>query len=347
LGRAATTQGAVRSDSFLRDSSGNTQPWNLSFREGSTSGLNLAAGSTLYLHTTATAAATTTGWGAVSGAGIKSYAIFTQRGAGRQDQEGTAPAAPGASRFEVPFDQTNGASVGVALANVASSTLSVWAAVQTTDGSTPWKLFYIPAHGHLSFALGDPNSPLGSAIAAAVSGKSGLAEFCIDSPSTPSLSVTTLRFNQSLSFTAAPVFAESGAPLIKSAGVFNGSRFSSLHVDADWPASPNTSKLGVRIYGDDSEYFAEIFQMPDVFNTQTFFWTVLPGTRSGQTFTFQSLDGYSHGSYGLSAIVSGSMTLTVNSFSQVGSSVTGNLSIATASAVFNGPFTGVSTYLPW
>src|SRR5262249_44919729 len=102
---------AIGSLTFFQETTGGaTQRWSLPFLEtGSTENLALPAGGTLFLHTAGTAAVTAVGWGQLQGSSaISAYAIFTQRVLGRLEQDGTSLATGSATRFLVPFDNTNG-----------------------------------------------------------------------------------------------------------------------------------------------------------------------------------------------------------------------------------------------
>jgi hypothetical protein len=135
---------------------------------------------------------------------VVAYAIFTERVAGRQDQDGTATASNSATRFLVPFDNTNGFVTAIAIANPNSSSQSISVGIQTSGNAiTSPSPINMPANGHMTFALPQQFS--------ATSGQSGLAEFYT---SGASISVLALRFNPTGAFTTAPVYAETGPPVI-------------------------------------------------------------------------------------------------------------------------------------
>jgi hypothetical protein len=201
-----TTSAVSASMSFyVETGGGNTQAWNLAFLEmSSTASISLAGASTVYLHTPGTAGTTSVGWGELSApSGVVAYAIFTQRVPGRQDQDGTAPAVASASGLLVPFDNSAGAQTAIALANPTNSSQTIQVGLRTANGTAPQGSISIPAQGHTSFSL--PNQ------FPAVAGQSGLAEF-YDASGT--FSLIALRFNVTDSFTAAPVYAETGPPVI-------------------------------------------------------------------------------------------------------------------------------------
>jgi len=189
---------------------GNTQAWAPPFVEViSTSGLTLAGGSTLFLHTAGTAAALTQGWAELNAdSGVIGYVVFTIRVPGRQDQDGTAPAATASSRILVPYDDSNGFVTGIAVTNPSGTAQTLSVGFRTTSGGVSVNtLPAVPPGGHMSFILSN-QFPV-------IKNHAGLAEFY---SSTGNISMIALRFNPTSSFTAAPVYAQSGPPLITSSG---------------------------------------------------------------------------------------------------------------------------------
>jgi hypothetical protein len=331
----------ISSINFYQEiSPGVGQPnWNLSFEEGALP-TSLAAGTTILLHTLGTAAATSVGWGAITaGPGIQAYAIFTQRVPGRQNQDGTGIALPAASRFLVPFDQTLGSVVGLAIANVSSSSETINVAVKTTNGTVTQASIPVAGYAHFNFPLNNLNlapSQLTPVINAA-SGQSGLFEIYTSSAS---LAVLTLRFNYTAAFTAAPVYPEAGPPIIGTATGTSPAPFSELYVSGTWALSSTAGSPVIQITPNgDGTYKAGVYEL------QPFVLASFPsGTLSGQTLTFNTIG--SDSLFGTSTTTSGSLTLTVNSFDQVGSAVTGTMTITTASGTTTGNITGTSTYEP-
>ncbi|HEY7390164.1 MAG TPA: hypothetical protein VH640_16735 [Bryobacteraceae bacterium] len=212
VANTSTSTAFVSLNFYQETSGGATQNWNLAFQEGSAQSLSLAGGVTKFLHTLGTDSATSVGWAQVlaSGPGVEgvvAYAIFTQRIPGRTDQDGTASAAAGATRFLVPFDNSGGFITAVAVADYSSSgTINV--NIQLDTGAISQGSFSIPAQGHASFGLPDrfPTT----------SGQRGLAEFYVtgNGRETPQLSMLALRFNPTGAFTTAPVYGQSGSPII-------------------------------------------------------------------------------------------------------------------------------------
>jgi hypothetical protein len=198
--------------SFYQETGGgNTQSWGLNFVEMTSAqagSLVLPAGSTLFLHTLGTAAATTVGYGEVSepvGSGtpvVAAYAIFTQRIPGRPDQDGTAEATPPAVRILAPFDNTNGAVTSMAITNDSGYNTSVSVGIRTPASTVQPAAITLPPGGHMSFTL--PTQFPETAD------QTGLAEFY---SSLTSFSILALRFNSG-AFTTAPVYSVTGPPIM-------------------------------------------------------------------------------------------------------------------------------------
>jgi hypothetical protein len=206
-----TANPASASLSFRIDTTaGATQAWTPPFLEvSSTTGLALSGGSTMYLHTPGTAASLSQGWAVVNAdAGIVVYAIFTFRSPGRQDQDGTAIAAASTTRILVPFDNSSGLVTSVGVVNPTGTSQSISVNFRTANGTVSLgSLPSIPPNGHMAFTL-PQQFP-------AIAGQSGLAEFYSTSGS---FSILALRFNPTVAFTAAPVYLETGSPIISSGG---------------------------------------------------------------------------------------------------------------------------------
>jgi hypothetical protein len=204
-----TSNPASASLSFRIDTTaGATQVWSPPFLEvSSTTGLSVAGGSTMYLHTPGAAASLSQGWAIVNAdAGIVAYAIFTLRNPGRQDQDGTAIAAPSATRILVPFDNSTGLVTSVGVVNPTGISQSISVNITTSNGTVGHgALPSIPSNGHLAFLL-PQQFPT-------IVGQRGLAEFYSTSGS---FSLIALRANPTGAFTAAPAYFESGPPIISS-----------------------------------------------------------------------------------------------------------------------------------
>lgn len=200
---------------FQSTGNGSTQGWTPAFLETSSpQGIALPAASSTFLHTPGTSPTLSEGWAQLQASpAVVAYAIFTQVVPGRQNQDGTAPAAPAASRILMPFDNTNGFVTTMAIANPNSSSASVTVAMQPGAGQpaelTPISL---PPNGYMAFTL-PQQFP-------STSGFNGLLEF---SSASASFSIIAIRFNATGAFTTSPVYAETGASIISTGGAaFNG-----------------------------------------------------------------------------------------------------------------------------
>ncbi len=188
----------------IPETNGTTEPWTPPFLESvSLPTIDLAAGSSLFLHTPGTAGTLSQGWGELNAAaGVAGYAIFTSQG-----QDATAPAVSAASRILVPFDNTSDLVTAVAVANPNASAEAIQVNIKTSDGATSTgALPEMPAGGHRAFVLPD--------LFPETQGKRGLAEFYVASGS---FSIIALRFNPTTAFTSAPVYSQTGAPVIGAA----------------------------------------------------------------------------------------------------------------------------------
>src|SRR5206468_6258898 len=117
-----------------------------------------------------------------------------------------------ASRILVPFDNASGFIAAIAVANPNGSSELASVNIRTSDGATSTgTLPSLPGEGQTTFLM--PTQFTGTA------GKSGLAEFYV---AAGSISMIALRANPSGAFTAAPVYFESGAPIISTGGGTGG-----------------------------------------------------------------------------------------------------------------------------
>jgi len=337
LTNTSASPASVTLSFFQETTGGATQRWNPPFLEvSSTQNLSLPGAGTLFLHTAGTASATSVGWGQVQAAAgtVVAYAIFTQRVSGLPDQDCTAPAATAATRILMPFDNTNGFVTSMAIANPSSSTESVSVGIKTAGGtiSQPSPIT-LPAQGHTAFTL-PQQFP-------ATAGQSGLMEFY---SATGSISVIALRFNPTGSFTAAPVYAESGTPIIGStppAGSNPYQSFSALEVTFQ----PVGFASGAQFFAftpnaDNITYSVAFLAGSGVFTNGTF-------TNNGQTFTANVLQsnlieppyGTFPGPGGNVLLISGaSLSFTLTPTTTTGQTVIGNL--AGTLSVTGTPLTG-------
>jgi hypothetical protein len=203
---------------FQSTSGGGTESWTPPFLEtSSTQNLPVPGAGTLFLHTPGTAGALSEGWGQVqASSAVVAYAIFTQTVPGQLSQDGTAPAVAASSRVLMPFDNTNGLVTSMAIVNPTAASESIAVGMQPLSAN-PSQLTAItlPANGYMAFALPQQFS--------AAAAQRGLLEFYSASGS---ISVIALRFSPTGGFTTAPVYAESGPPIIvggSSLATFDGS----------------------------------------------------------------------------------------------------------------------------
>ena len=196
---------------FFQDTvSGNTQNWNLPLLESVSLGnLFLPAAGTVFLHSAASASATTSGWAQIqTNSAVSAYAIFTLRSPGHSDQDGTSPATAASSRALIPYDNTGGHVTSVALVNPTSNSETITVGIQPTTGSslqpTP---IVLPAQGHMAFTMPQQFSTTG--------GQSGLVEF---NATNGSIAGLALRSNSTGGLTTAPAYQESGPAIIGGGG---------------------------------------------------------------------------------------------------------------------------------
>lgn len=195
---------------YMDTTGGATQQWAPTFLEANSAGiLVVPAGSSLFLHTPGTASTVFQGWAQViTTPGVVGYVVYTYSSPGRADQDATAPAGFTASRILVPFDNTNGLITALAVVNPNPSSLSISANFKTMGGAvTTGSLPNIPGQGQMAFLM--PNQLPGTA------GLSGLAEFYTNSGS---FAIIALRANPTGAFTSAPVYFETGPPIISTGG---------------------------------------------------------------------------------------------------------------------------------
>ena len=339
-----TTSATNVSVSFFEETgAGATAAWNLAVLEAaSTQNVPLPAAGTLFLHTPATAANTSVGWAQVqAGAGVVAYAVFTTRSGGSQN-DGTAPAVSAGGRILIPFDNTSGNVTSIAIANPSGTAESISAGIQLVSGAiSQLSPVMLPAQGHTAFAL--PQQFPSTA------GQSGLLELYAASGS---LTAIALRFDPTGAFTSAPVYPETGAPIIGGSSQGGAPLFNQLQLSVTYQPSQSASFQTTIIITPNAAagtYSAELLGGGELIN----------GTASndGQTFTFGAAQpGGSFlipGADILLTLASGSMTVTLTEtgtaagFAQ--GNVTGTLTVSGSAAGSNAPYTFsgpiVGTYL--
>jgi hypothetical protein len=200
-----TAAAAVASLAFYKDTTeGNTETWTPTFLEGgSTADIPLLPGSTTFLHTPGTASTLTQGWAQVAAtSGVVAYVIYTNTANGRAS-DATAPAVSPTGRILVPFDNTGGLVTAIAVVNPNTTAETISVNFRTSQGVSQGSLPSLPANGQLAFVM--PTQFPGTADQA------GLAEFYVSSGT---LSIIALRANPTGGLTSAPVYFETGPPVI-------------------------------------------------------------------------------------------------------------------------------------
>jgi hypothetical protein len=347
-----TTAASVGLSFYEETGGGATQSWNLSFIENvSPQNVSVPGGGSVFLHTPATSSTTSVGWAQLQApASLVAYAIFTQRVPGRTDQDGTALAASAATRILVPFDNTSSFVTAVGLVNPTASSETISVNFQIDTGMVTSSSLVLPAQGHMAFSL--------SQQFASTAGVRGTAEFYVSSGS---ISILALRFNPTGGFTAAPVYAQSGSPIIGGGGGGGGGTlptFTVLSVSNGTfsPAGLPAYSFGMLLTGSSATGWA--VGVTGSVNLGTILSGNIPAAEayaadwdsaslSGLTFTFgnfqlgsTSIMKDAHGN--VSGITSGSLTLTLSP--QAGDpgvgTVTGSLTLVSPLATLSGSFSG-------
>jgi hypothetical protein len=257
---------------------GATTAWSLPILESvNLQNIPLPAAGTVFLHTPGTATALSEGWCQLNASqGVNAYALFTQFVPGRPNQYGTAPAAPSASRILVPFDNTAGFVTSVAIANTTGTAELVSVSTQTDAGMIAQQTaVMLPANGQLAFTIP-------SQFGASLNNERGVAEF---STTTGNIAILALAFNSSGSFTASPVYAQTGPPLIGVQSIVGGTPFSSFAINGlvFQPSGAASSSLALAFTPNSgSTTFSVAISGGPTFVDGTF-------TNQGQTFTASTL----------------------------------------------------------
>ncbi len=157
----------------------------------------ISAGATLVIATHAdSSAALVTGSAQLTttGGNVNGFAVFHYNPNG---QEAVVPIqTQNAAAYVLAFDNTNGLSTGLAIANVSNQAVKVPMIARDDAGAQlGTATISLPAHGHISFTL-----PLTYGF---VKGKRGTVEF--DTPSNAQISALAIRGAPSGSFTTIPV----------------------------------------------------------------------------------------------------------------------------------------------
>ena len=152
---------------------------------------------TFVVQTTSATESTATGWAEVqSKIPLSGYAVFRSTQSG-QPSEGTATLETNfVAGLSLLYDNTNGFSTGVALANLATETATVSSTFWDQGGNQVGsQTITIPANGHISFAL-EKSMPVSA-------GRRGIVRF--QSQAGGSLAGLGLRFSPTGTFTSVPI----------------------------------------------------------------------------------------------------------------------------------------------
>ena len=335
-----TASATSASLSFFQEVAGGaTQSWTPPFLEvNSTQNLALPAGGTLFLHTRGMASTLTVGWGQLQpNPAVVAYAIYTLRVRGRQDQDVTSAAAPGATRFLVPFDNTNGFVTSIAIANPTNAGESISVGIETSSGTSSLPSpISLPALGHTAFIL--PTKFTGT------TGQTGLIEF---SSASDSFSVLALRTNPTGAFATSPVYPETGPPIITTNSPTTP-QFSSVTINSAALGITNLLLVFPTANGGFSSGSVQGMLLKANGNpTGSYSATWNNVTVNGQTVTFAGLQTSAstmQNNGGATAnITSATLTLTLTPQGSTGGTVTGTMTLTSTLATVSGSFSG--TYL--
>jgi hypothetical protein len=162
----------------------------------------LQSGAQLVLQTTGpNSQPTQVGWAQVlTNGALSGFAVLSQA-MGNTNQQADEPLDAGKSAdYIVPFDNTNGSSTAIALANTSAHAVTAAISIRNDTGSVLLSdTVTIPAMGHRSFNLADR---YGSVTAQ----RRGTLEFTTPTPG--SLSVLGLSFNATGAFSTVPTIAK-------------------------------------------------------------------------------------------------------------------------------------------
>jgi hypothetical protein len=163
----------------------------LSGTPGALSG-TLAVGGIVYVSTPGTSATLLQGWAEAAASGkIAVIALFRFSSPGVPDSQGSVNGALSQGTLFVPFDNTQGYTTGIAMANAnPTEPISISLMFRTDTGTETTGQITLPPHSHSAFVLANTFP--------ATAGVRGSIEFI---SSTPDLTVLGERFTPSLSFT--------------------------------------------------------------------------------------------------------------------------------------------------
>ena len=159
----------------------------------------LPVGGTYFLQTPGVSPALAEGWAEAYGSGKLGFmAFFKYSAPGVPDSQGTAIGKTSANSISIPYDETNGYIMGIALANSnPNQPIFVRITIVPDLGTITTGGVAVPPHGHTAVVLSNNNLNL------ALAGTRGTIQF---TTTTPDLTVLGERFTPSLSFTTLGTF---------------------------------------------------------------------------------------------------------------------------------------------
>ena len=139
---------------------------------------------------------------------VGGFAVFTDTLSATQQQQAVVPLqSVNFNAYLVWFDNTNGFSTAIALANVSTQTANITVVMRDDAGNTLLtQTIPLAGLGHTSFSLTDSTTwPPGTTFAASQNVRGSL-EF--DTPAGGQISVLGLSFNPASAFTSVPAVAK-------------------------------------------------------------------------------------------------------------------------------------------
>jgi len=164
---------------------------------------SMAAGAGLVIQTAGLSNPLSVGWAELLSNGqVSGFAVFTDTVSSTQQQQAVAPlASQNLPAYLLWYDNTNGFSTGVALANASAQPANVAVVLRDSNGvllST--QTISMPAMGHISLSLAQPSTWPANTTFAATQNARGTLE--IDTPANGLVSVLALAFNPAFAFTS-------------------------------------------------------------------------------------------------------------------------------------------------
>lgn len=170
----------------------------LPFADGTSATLagTLAAGATTFIETTGASTNHVQGWAEVTSAGHIGVTALFRYTADGVDSQGTANGVLSGSSIFMPFDNTQGFTTGIAVANTnPTQTVSVSMVFQADTGAQTTGSVVLPPHGHATYIV-----PAGFPATVGLRGSVNVTA------STPDIVLLGLRFAPNLSFTSLGTF---------------------------------------------------------------------------------------------------------------------------------------------